>query len=76
MSGELEMPGRSHISHPTTRMRQPPSARNHSETISILRDPDLIVTAAVAAIGLLVTAALIRATDGADLAAVFLAPLN
>jgi hypothetical protein len=66
------MPGRSELSRAATRT----SACDLNKAISALRDPDLIATVAVAAIGLLITAVLMRATDGADLALALVAPLN
>jgi hypothetical protein len=61
-----DMPGRNELSYSAPR----------SETLHVFRDPDVIATAAVAAIGLLVTGALMLATDGADLALASLTPLN
>jgi hypothetical protein len=68
------MPGQSEISTGATRKR--PSARDGGAALGIFSDPDLIATAGIGAIGLLVTAILIRTTEGADLALAILAPLN
>ena len=64
----------SEISPRATRTRS--SAWHTRATLGVLQDPDLIATASIAIIGLLVTAILIRATEGTDLAVAFLAPLN
>jgi hypothetical protein len=68
------MPGRSETSPHTPRRHR--GAWDRHQVLSVLHDPDLIATTGIAAIGLLITTILIHATDGADLALAFLAPLN